>query len=131
MRQGANFSLSLITSVPLLYLVVFVSPVDVSAASSASSDSARRSYERGVTLFREGNADGAVDSQGRALDALRKGAQSLAEAMQQGDGDQPGDELERHDRQPDQTDPFALVVDSPQRSPASPPSRIARTAPSS
>jgi uncharacterized protein (TIGR02302 family) len=38
----------------------------------------------------EGNADGAVDSQGRALEALRKGAQSLAEAMQQGDGDQPG-----------------------------------------
>ena len=37
----------------------------------------------------EGNADGAVDSQGRALDALRKGAQSLADAMQ--DGDQPGD----------------------------------------
>jgi len=37
-----------------------------------------------------GNADGAVDAQGRALDALRKGAQSLAEAMQQGDGDQPG-----------------------------------------
>ena len=39
----------------------------------------------------EGNADGAVDSQGRALEALRKGAQSLADAMQQGDGDQPGD----------------------------------------
>jgi uncharacterized protein (TIGR02302 family) len=39
----------------------------------------------------EGNADGAVDSQGRALDALRKGAQSLAQAMQQGDGEQPGD----------------------------------------
>jgi uncharacterized protein (TIGR02302 family) len=39
----------------------------------------------------EGNADGAVDSQGKALEALRKGAQSLAEAMQQGDGDQPGD----------------------------------------
>ena len=38
----------------------------------------------------EGNADGAVDSQGKALEALRKGAQSLAEAMQQGDGDQPG-----------------------------------------
>jgi uncharacterized protein (TIGR02302 family) len=35
----------------------------------------------------EGNADGAVDSQGRALEALRKGAQSLAQAMQQGDGD--------------------------------------------
>jgi uncharacterized protein (TIGR02302 family) len=39
----------------------------------------------------EGNADGAVDSQGKALEALRKGAQSLAEAMQQGEGDQPGD----------------------------------------
>jgi hypothetical protein len=39
----------------------------------------------------EGNADGAVGSQGRALEALRKGAQSLAEAMQQGDGDQAGD----------------------------------------
>jgi len=39
----------------------------------------------------EGNADGAVDAQGKALEALRKGAQSLAEAMQQGDGDQPGD----------------------------------------
>jgi uncharacterized protein (TIGR02302 family) len=39
----------------------------------------------------EGNADGAVDSQGRALDALRKGAQSLAQAMQPGDGDGQGD----------------------------------------
>src|SRR5262249_44806485 len=29
----------------------------------------------------EGNADGAVDSQGRALDALRKGAQGLAQQM--------------------------------------------------
>jgi uncharacterized protein (TIGR02302 family) len=39
----------------------------------------------------EGNADGAVDSQGKALEALRKGAQNLAEAMQQGDGDGQGD----------------------------------------
>jgi uncharacterized protein (TIGR02302 family) len=39
----------------------------------------------------EGNADGAVDSQGKALEALRKGAQSLAEAMQQGDGDGQGE----------------------------------------
>jgi uncharacterized protein (TIGR02302 family) len=39
----------------------------------------------------EGNSDGAVDAQGKALDALRKGAQSLAEAMQQGDGDGQGD----------------------------------------
>jgi len=33
-----------------------------------------------------GDTDGAVDSQGRALDALRKGAQSLAQSMQR----QPG-----------------------------------------
>ncbi|MGA8901519.1 TIGR02302 family protein [Bradyrhizobium sp.] len=39
----------------------------------------------------EGNADGAVDSQGKALDALRKGQQSLADAMQQRDGDGQGD----------------------------------------
>jgi uncharacterized protein DUF4175 len=42
----------------------------------------------------EGNADGAVDAQGRALDALRKGAQGLAQMMQQqmgpGPGGQPG-----------------------------------------
>jgi uncharacterized protein (TIGR02302 family) len=37
----------------------------------------------------QGDADGAVDAQGRALDALRKGAQALAQAMQQqmGQGD--------------------------------------------
>ncbi|MDO9562988.1 MAG: TIGR02302 family protein [Bradyrhizobium sp.] len=39
----------------------------------------------------DGNADGAVDSQGKALEALRKGAQSLAEAMQPGDGEGQGD----------------------------------------
>jgi uncharacterized protein (TIGR02302 family) len=38
----------------------------------------------------DGNADGAVDSQGKALDALRKGAQKLAESMQPGDGDGQG-----------------------------------------
>jgi uncharacterized protein (TIGR02302 family) len=37
----------------------------------------------------EGNVEGAVDSQGQALDALRKGAQSLADAMQ-GDGEGQG-----------------------------------------
>ncbi|MBV9953645.1 MAG: DUF4175 family protein, partial [Pseudolabrys sp.] len=31
-----------------------------------------------------GDADGAVDSQGRALEAMRKGAQGMAQAMQQG-----------------------------------------------
>ena len=39
----------------------------------------------------DGNADAAVDSQGRALDAMRKGAQSLAESMQQGDEGQGDD----------------------------------------
>ena len=34
----------------------------------------------------EGNADGAVGSQGKALEALRRGAQGMAQAMQQGQG---------------------------------------------
>jgi uncharacterized protein (TIGR02302 family) len=38
----------------------------------------------------EGNADSAVDSQGRALEALRRGAQGLAQAMQQQMGQGPG-----------------------------------------
>ncbi len=44
----------------------------------------------------EGNADGAVESQGRALEALRRGAQNLAQSMQQqgmigpGPNGQPG-----------------------------------------
>jgi uncharacterized protein (TIGR02302 family) len=58
----------------------------------------------------EGNADGAVDSQGRALDALRKGAQSLAEAMQQGDGegqsDGPGNRAGRQQSGGNQSDPL-------------------------
>jgi uncharacterized protein (TIGR02302 family) len=58
----------------------------------------------------EGNADGAVDSQGKALDALRKGAQSLAEAMQQGDGngqgDGPGNAMGRQQSGANGTDPL-------------------------
>jgi uncharacterized protein (TIGR02302 family) len=38
----------------------------------------------------EGDAEGAVDSQGRALEAMRKGAQGMAQAMQQGEGQGPG-----------------------------------------
>ncbi|HEY5755146.1 MAG TPA: DUF4175 family protein, partial [Steroidobacter sp.] len=38
----------------------------------------------------EGNADGAVDSQGRALEALRKGQQGMAQSMQQQMGQGPG-----------------------------------------
>jgi len=57
----------------------------------------------------EGNADAAVDSQGKALEALRKGAQSLAEAMQQGDGDGqdgPGSRVGRQQSGGNQTDPL-------------------------
>jgi uncharacterized protein (TIGR02302 family) len=58
----------------------------------------------------EGNADGAVDSQGRALEALRKGAQSLADAMQQGDGDGqqdgPGNRAGRQQSGGNQADPL-------------------------
>jgi uncharacterized protein (TIGR02302 family) len=57
----------------------------------------------------EGNADGAVDSQGRALEALRKGAQSLAQAMQQGDdgqGDGPGNRVGRQQSGANGTDPL-------------------------
>ena len=58
----------------------------------------------------EGNADAAVDAQGKALEALRKGAQSLADAMQQGDGDQagdgPGDRMGRQQAGPNGTDPL-------------------------
>jgi uncharacterized protein (TIGR02302 family) len=38
----------------------------------------------------DGNADGAVDSQGKALEALRKGAQGLAQQLQQQQGQGPG-----------------------------------------
>ncbi len=38
----------------------------------------------------EGDADGAVDGQGRALEAMRKGAQGLAQQMQQGQGQGQG-----------------------------------------
>jgi uncharacterized protein (TIGR02302 family) len=57
----------------------------------------------------DGNADAAVDSQGRALDALRKGAQSLADSMQQGDegqGDGPGNRPGRQQSAGKSTDPL-------------------------
>jgi uncharacterized protein (TIGR02302 family) len=57
----------------------------------------------------EGNADGAVDSQGKALEAMRKGAQSLADAMQQGDGEGqegPGNRAGRQQSGGNQSDPL-------------------------
>ena len=38
----------------------------------------------------DGNSDNAVDAQGRALEAMRKGAQGMAQSMQQQQGMGPG-----------------------------------------
>jgi uncharacterized protein (TIGR02302 family) len=56
----------------------------------------------------QGNADGAVDSQGRALDALRKGAQNLAQSMQPGEGQDngPGNRVGRQQNSGNTTDPL-------------------------
>jgi uncharacterized protein (TIGR02302 family) len=59
----------------------------------------------------DGDADGAVDSQGRALDALRRGAQGMAQSMQQmmGQGQGPGPGQPGRTGQPranNQTDPL-------------------------
>ncbi len=58
----------------------------------------------------EGNADSAVESQGQALEALRKGAQSLAEAMQQGEGEGqgqgPGNHMGRQQGTGNSSDPL-------------------------
>lgn len=58
----------------------------------------------------DGNADGAADSQGKAIDALRKGAKKLAESMQpgdgDGDGDGPGERRGRQQSSGNQTDPL-------------------------
>jgi uncharacterized protein (TIGR02302 family) len=64
----------------------------------------------------DGNADGAVDSQGKALDALRKGAQKLAQAMQPGEGegqqDGPGNNPGRQQGAGRQTDPLGRPLQS-------------------
>jgi len=58
----------------------------------------------------QGDTDSAVDSQGRALDALRKGAQSLAQSMQrqmgQGQGQGRGQGRLGQARGDDETDPL-------------------------
>jgi uncharacterized protein (TIGR02302 family) len=61
-----------------------------------------------------GNADAAVDAQGKALEALRKGAQSMADAMQQGDGlsDGPGERMGRQQAGPNSTDPLGRPLRS-------------------
>jgi uncharacterized protein (TIGR02302 family) len=55
----------------------------------------------------DGNADGAVGSQGRALEALRRGAQGMAQAMQQpGMGQGPGQPGRQQGRAQQDTDPL-------------------------
>jgi hypothetical protein len=58
----------------------------------------------------EGDADGAVDSQGRALEAMRRGAQNLAQSMQQQQGMGPGQgrpgRLGQQRRAQQETDPL-------------------------
>ena len=65
-------------------------------ASKASKGDGRQLGHAGEAMgdaegeLGEGDADGAVDSQGRALEAMRKGAQGMAQAMQQQMGQGPG-----------------------------------------
>jgi len=55
----------------------------------------------------EGDAESAVDSQGRALEAMRKGAQGLAQQMQQGMGQGPNGQPGRGQRRAQSdTDPL-------------------------
>ena len=56
----------------------------------------------------QGNPDSAVDSQGRAVDALRKGAQNLAQSMQPGEGqdNSPGNRAGRQQNSGNTTDPL-------------------------
>ncbi len=61
----------------------------------------------------EGNADGAVEGQGRALQNLRRGAQSLAEQMQQGGpGEGPGDPGGPQADAAERTDPLGRPIRS-------------------
>jgi uncharacterized protein (TIGR02302 family) len=62
----------------------------------------------------DGNSDGAVDAQGKAVEALRKGAQKLAESMQQGDGEGqgPGDRAGRQQSGANGTDPLGRPLRS-------------------
>jgi uncharacterized protein (TIGR02302 family) len=65
----------------------------------------------------QGNADSAVDGQGRALDAMRRGAQNLAQQMQQqfGLGPGPGQPGRNGQARADsQTDPLGRPMRGPQ-----------------
>jgi uncharacterized protein (TIGR02302 family) len=58
----------------------------------------------------QGDADGATDSQGRALSQLRRGAQAMADAMQAGPGDGPGYPDGQEADSAERTDPLGRPV---------------------
>jgi uncharacterized protein (TIGR02302 family) len=59
-----------------------------------------------------GDSEGAVEQQGRALQNLRKGAQSLADAMQGGMGDGMGEPMGDEPNSAERTDPLGRPVRS-------------------
>ena len=67
MRRAATPSHSIFTSLSLICLIRVFSASDSTAASAPPPESARRSYELGVALFREGNADGAIEALKKAI----------------------------------------------------------------
>jgi uncharacterized protein (TIGR02302 family) len=60
----------------------------------------------------EGDSDNAVEGQGRALQNLRRGAQSMADAMQGGPGDGPGEPGGPQAESAERTDPLGRPVRS-------------------
>ena len=63
------------------------------------------------SALQNGDSEGAVDSQGRALQALRRGAQSLADAMQ-GEGEGQGEASGQQGQSADRTDPLGRPMRS-------------------
>lgn len=73
------------------------------------AEQAMRDAERAL---REGEGDNAVEGQGRALQNLRRGAQALADSMQGGPGDGPGDPNGEQPQAAERTDPLGRPVRS-------------------
>jgi uncharacterized protein (TIGR02302 family) len=74
-------------------------------------DGAGKAMRDAENALGQGDADGAVDAQGRALQALRRGAQSMADAMQnQGPGPGPGNPDGPEAEAADRTDPLGRPV---------------------
>ncbi|HET9961923.1 MAG TPA: tetratricopeptide repeat protein, partial [Nitrospiraceae bacterium] len=61
-----NTSAHVVLAQMLLFTSLFAQP-GVLQAAEVSSDQGRRSYEKGVALFREGDADGAIEALKKSL----------------------------------------------------------------